>query len=293
MGAGISQAELESRFDTEVSPEIRSEIENACRSTQEATQDLVIRDVEDSEVTGITQEALFDNSCKLSGAIEAATAAEASQELISSLQATQSTSGLFALSSQNTDVINEIVTEVSPEIINEVLSECVNEQSAKQSLTIEQIKGSSVSDILQTNKQYNDCVIDAFLKNETTAASATRATTKADVEQTLDVSFFDFGILFVAIILIFLFPGLLARGAGKGIGQLLFFQSSVDKSTGMLKPPSFIGGIVAWAVIIGIISLVIWWFTRDDDEETPEEFTNVTEPKNSKNTELDYQVYAQ
>ena len=286
MGAGISQAELESRFDTEVSPEIRSQIENACRSTQEATQDLVIRDVKNSEVSGITQEALFDNSCKLSGAIEAATVAEASQELISSLQATQSTSGLFALSVQNTDIVNEIATTVSPEIINEVLSECTNAQSAKQSLTIEQIEGSSVSDILQTNQQYNDCVIDAFLKNETTAASATKATTKADVTQDTTGLDLGFGIaIAVAIVLIFGIP-FFARRGGQKFDQF-----------GQPKRPRLGTGVKVLIVllVLAVLTLASLWILQHAGvinllpDENAEEFNNVNSPESKE----DYQIYAQ
>lgn len=183
MGASVSKTELENRVKNSIGLNTYNNIVNNCSNFGDSSQSLIIHGIQGGTFENISQEAFLENTCKLTSGIEALQSVDNSQALIAELEKAQDTSGLFALSTDTTDILNVIENEVGINVSNNLKNECRNQTTMPQSIEITDSADLFVNNISQANRTYNDCIMSSDLFQETKARVDQAAESDVKVSQ--------------------------------------------------------------------------------------------------------------
>lgn len=217
MGATTSKTAIENDIKNQLGVSAYNNIINTCASVAQASQTIRVSGSTGVKLENISQDMDIENTCKLNSAIEALQKIEGTQDLVSKLEKEQETKGLFALSTDNTNLKNAMSSEVDINTFNTVRTECKNQVSVPQ--LIEAVNSSDVylSGISQSNKNYNQCIQDSGLIQDLQAKYG--QSSEIDTKVTQKTTGLDLAGLFVPIAII------------AGIVLIFFFIINVTGST--------------------------------------------------------------
>jgi len=158
MGGSVSSTEVENTVKTALGIELSNQIENSCSALADTSQSFVIRNTNGGHFENITQESFYENTCKISSAIEALQDIQGSQEIIQQLEKAQDTSGLFAVSVDTSKITNNSSLDIDIAVLNQIKNECRSNFTAPQTIEITDSSDIYVKNLTQTNNMYNKCI---------------------------------------------------------------------------------------------------------------------------------------
>lgn len=212
MGSNQSRTDIEQNVKNTIGLTSFNEIRNTCLSTFDAENRLRISGVSNSKIADVSQENIFKDSCELGAAIDAVQDAGADQELLTALNEAQDATGIFGFNSSTSKIVNNLNTDVQISVLNQTKNLCKSQFSGLNELSIEDISdGALVTDILQTNEQYNNCIQSGLAENEATAKAAqdvTEEVTKSQIAGVDPLAFLAIiGVFIIGIVLVLIFGG--------------------------------------------------------------------------------------
>lgn len=266
MGGSVSSSTVVNQVKTALGVEMVNKIENTCSVLADNSQTIRISGVNRGHFEDITQENFLENTCQISSAIEALQDIEGTQDLIQQLEKEQDTTGLFAISADNTNVLNQMELEVGLSTINDIKNQCKANFSTPQLFEAIDSSDLYVKGITQSNKQYNECIqgndifqeTKAKLNNEAQSGiKVSQKTTGLDIAGILSALMWPMIILGGMLMLIFFVPGstppqYLPPPGGRGPPIQVPGQSGVARSIAVFL---FVLGLSAVAVYVWF---VVW-----------------------------------
>jgi len=283
MGASASQTKLEEQVKSSLGIDLVNQIESSCQLAVDAHQKISLGNVSGSEVSGISQTIDPDTaltSCKISAALNAVQGTDASQDLISSLEQAQMTSGFGALSVQNLDALKVLETETDIALKNQIINECQQKIDISQTFEVGNISDAKISDISQVNKSFNECVMEGLgdTVQKATAAQSVTSNTVA-TQETQGLFGGEYGSLVLGMIALGIVAMFVMGRTGGGYSQPSFGPNPAPA-------PRSNSALVMLFVVVALLSVFgVTYFVFVSDEESNSNNSN-SNNSNSKNSEV-------